>query len=55
MGNVSACVSVIVEVGVCVSMAVVGATVAGRLWEIERARKDNNKKADIGRPRPLSL
>ena len=38
--------------GVCVAVAVVGATVAEKLREMEGTRKDNNREAAVVRPRP---
>ena len=50
--DVAALVSVVVVESVCVAVAVVGATIAGNLLEINRVRKNNSKKPAFGRPRP---
>ena len=50
--SVSVSVSVAAVEGVCVAVAVVEATVAGKLREMERTRKDSNKEAAVVRPRP---
>ena len=47
MVDVASSVSVAVVEGVWVAVAVVGLTVTGKLWEMERTNKNSNKEAPV--------